>query len=143
MRRFKRRLLPVLVKLHQSSAGHRAIPRGRKDYAAAMYFQESPKSLLSRFAFAELIRAISRLQNAFAVTVATSVRIGHFPDLPEKADVTDYFQRGGTLAELEQLAAATETERPIDSTRRDVPTAIIATPYSWTGPEKISRRDFV
>jgi hypothetical protein len=56
-----------------------------------MYFQESPKSLLSRFAFAELIRAISRLQNAFAVTVATSVRIGHFPDLPEKADVTTTF----------------------------------------------------
>ena len=81
-----------------------------------------------------------------AAPVAASVRVVHFPDLPPKGDVTDFFQRGGTLAKLEQIAADTPLYVP---PRDEKPTpacavhTLKATPYSWIEPEKIPRRDFV
>lgn len=82
-----------------------------------------------------------------AAPVAKSVRVIHFPDLPDKGDVTDFFQIGGTVAKLQQIAAATapyappalETSAPV----APAPAAIKATPYSWVEPATIPKRDFV
>jgi hypothetical protein len=84
-----------------------------------------------------------------AVPVAASVRIVHFPDLPPKGDVTDFFQRGGTLAMLEQIAAQTTIYVPPadkklsseEKTKAAPP--LKATPYNWIEPETIPKRDFI
>lgn len=82
---------------------------------------------------------------ALAAPVAASVRILHFPDVPPKGDVTDYFQRGGTLAKLELIAAETAEYRPpmVEMAGLHAPALIKATPYQWIEPETIPRRDFV
>jgi putative DNA primase/helicase len=86
---------------------------------------------------------------ALAAPVAASVRVVHFPDLPPKGDVTDFFQRGGTLAKLEQIAAETPiyvppaNENPALGKKAEAPQLIKATPYSWIAPETIPKRDFV
>lgn len=84
---------------------------------------------------------------ALAAPIAASVRVVHFPDLPPKGDVTDFFQRGGTLAKLEQIAAETRywappaDEKP--SSDGNSWSAVKATPYPWTDPTTIPKRDFV
>jgi AAA domain len=86
---------------------------------------------------------------ALATPVAASVRVVHFPDLPPKGDVTDFFQRGGTLAKLDQIAAETPiylppaNENPASGKKAEAPQLIKATPYSWIAPETIPKRDFV
>ena len=83
---------------------------------------------------------------SLAAPVAASVRIVHFPDLPPKGDVSDFFQRGGTLAKLEQIAAETPLYVPPADEKaasEETTKSIKATPYSWVEPEAIPKRDFV
>jgi hypothetical protein len=84
---------------------------------------------------------------ALAGPVAASVRVVYFLDLPPKGDVTDFFQSGGTLAKLEQMATETaiyvppSNEKPASDTRAAPP--LKATPYSWIEPTTIPKRDFI
>ena len=84
---------------------------------------------------------------SLAAPIAASVRVILFPDLPPKGDVTDFFQRGGTLAQLDQIAVETPywvppaDEKP--SSDGNSTAAVKATPYSWTDPTTIPKRDFV
>lgn len=85
-----------------------------------------------------------------AFPVAASVRVVHFTELPHKGDVSDFFQLGRTLQDLQQIAALTEPYTP-----RIAPAAkaaaepsqprpiITATAYAWKDPATIPRRDFV
>ena len=61
--------------------------------------------------------------------VAKSVRIIHFPDLPQKGDVNDFFQKGGTFADLQKIAAeAPIHEPPKDHSDEFGPAQATATP---------------
>jgi hypothetical protein len=91
-----------------------------------------------------------------AAPVALSVKVIHFPELKHKGDVTDFFEGGGTLAELQHrvavqapysssLAVPSSTELVQASTDLVVApqthlTTIRATPYVWTEPETIPLR---
>jgi putative DNA primase/helicase len=82
-----------------------------------------------------------------ASTVATSVRIIFFDDLPPKGDVTDWFAAGGTadglhdIVDKTPLFEAPRAEKPEGEPQK--PAAIKATPYSWIEPESIPKRDFI
>jgi hypothetical protein len=87
---------------------------------------------------------------ALAFPVAASVRVVGFTEVPHKGDVSDFFQLGRTLRDLQQIVALTMPYTP-----RVAPTAeaageapprrlvIKATPYVWTDPKTIPRRDFI
>ena len=79
---------------------------------------------------------------ALAVLVAKSVRVIHLPELPPKGDVTDWIQRGGTLGDLEKIIAETPVYTPAIMANVAT-TSIQATPYAWTEPAAIPRRDFI
>src|SRR5258708_20539944 len=82
---------------------------------------------------------------ALAAPVASSVRVIHFTELPEKGDVSDFLRGGVTLDKLEKRAAATPLYvAPIAEVKSPaVPTVIKATPYAWIDPTTIPNRDFV
>ena len=48
--------------------------------------------------------------------IAKEIVIVNLPNLPEKGDVTDYFQNGGSVDELFDLAGRAETWQPTDET---------------------------
>jgi hypothetical protein len=79
-----------------------------------------------------------------AGSISASVRIIHFPDLPPKGDVSDWFKAGGTVEKLGELADATPLYvAPALDTRSKTSVIIKATPYSWIEPETIPKRDFI
>jgi hypothetical protein len=87
---------------------------------------------------------------ALAFPVAASVRVIHFSEVPHKGDVSDYFQLGRTLQDLQQIVSLTMPYTPrvapiaeaAAEPRQPRPT-IKATAYTWTDPATIPRRDFV
>jgi hypothetical protein len=78
-------------------------------------------------------RWADKISSLFATTAA-KVRVVHFPELPQGNDVSDWFERGGTVAALfERVASA----RPLDLASQAVATATRhsdATP-SWANPD--------
>jgi hypothetical protein len=87
---------------------------------------------------------------ALAFRIAASVRVVHFTEVPNKGDVSDYFQLGGTLETLQQIVSLTMPYKPRSDTlptpaadAPQAPAVIKATAYIWTDPTTIPRRDFV
>ena len=85
-----------------------------------------------------------------AATVAASVKVVHFTELEEKGDVSDYLELGGTLETLKQIVNQTMLYNPqiadgpaITGAHAEPPPVFKATPYFWTDPKKIPRRDFL
>ena len=66
------------------------------------------------------------------------VRIVGFPEMPEHSDVSDWLDDGGTLEKLAEKVTAA----PIFHAGPSAST-IKATPYPFTDPKKLPRRDFV
>lgn len=83
---------------------------------------------------------------ALAFRVAASVRVVHFTEVPHKGDVTDFIQAGGTIEDLKQIVGMTVPYKPLagrDTSAVSASAIIKATPYMWTDPTTIPRRDFV
>lgn len=86
---------------------------------------------------------------ALAFPVATSVRVVHFTEVPHKGDVSDFFQLGRTLQDLQQIVSLTMPYKPRTADAAPLPpevhkaAVLTATPYTWTDPSTIPRRDFV
>ena len=55
-------------------------------------------------------RWVDKISSLFATT-AVRVRVVHFPELPERSDVSDWFEGGGTVAALLERAASA---RPLE-----------------------------
>lgn len=82
---------------------------------------------------------------ALATPVAATVKVLHFTDIPHKEDVSWFIDNGGTLEQLEKLAAAaapyaasSEPNSPEIARPR-----LAATPYIWVEPEALPRREFL
>lgn len=87
---------------------------------------------------------------ALAFPIAASVRVIHFSEVPHKGDVSDYFELGGTIDSLKQIVSLTMPYKPRTADAAaplppEVPevSVLTATPYTWTDPTQIPRRDFV
>jgi AAA domain len=87
---------------------------------------------------------------ALAFSVGASVRVVHFTEVPHKGDVSDYFQLGRTLQDLQQIVSLTMPYKPrvapLPEAAAEAPQqrlVIKATPYLWTDPKTIPRRDFI
>ena len=78
-------------------------------------------------------RWADKISSLFATTAA-KVRVVHFPELPQGNDVSDWFDRGGTVAELlERVASA----RPLELASQAIATATAHSdaPPSWANPD--------
>jgi hypothetical protein len=79
-----------------------------------------------------------------AAPVAASVKVVHFTEVKHKGDVTDFFEGGGSLDALEQIAALQVPYKPrsalIVQPPDTVPAVMRATPYVWVEPESIPPR---
>jgi hypothetical protein len=89
---------------------------------------------------------------ALAYPLAASVRVVHFTEVPHKGDVSDFFQLGGTIDSLLQIAKMEVPYKPRVALGANSPAAaeapnktsiLKATPYCWADPTTIPLRDFV
>lgn len=82
-----------------------------------------------------------------AAPVAASVKVVHFTEVKHKGDVSDFFQDGGSLEALEQIAALQipykPRNAPVSLSPDAVPAVIRATPYIWVEPQSIPLRDWL
>jgi hypothetical protein len=78
-------------------------------------------------------RWADKIGSLFATT-AVRVRVVHFPELPERGDVSDWFEGGGTVAALLERAASV---RPLElgSSANATATTPSDAPPSWANPD--------
>jgi putative DNA primase/helicase len=57
---------------------------------------------------------------ALALAAASSVKVIHFPELPEKGDVTDWLEAGHSVDDLLARIASIDPIEPVDSTEEDL-----------------------
>ena len=78
-------------------------------------------------------RWADKISSLFATT-AVRVRVVHFPELPERSDVSDWFEGGGTVAALLERAASARPLELVSSANATATTPSDAPP-SWANPD--------
>ncbi len=82
-----------------------------------------------------------------AAPIAASVKVVHFTEVKHQGDVTDFFEGGGSIEALEQIAALQVPYKPRTAPAMLAPEAVLAviraTPYVWVEPESIPLRDWL